>query len=93
MYFNSSPNIKQPLRPLKYPFSEGDYVIAKNFFKRYTLSEKVFSNVVFFKKYTIQDKDRLDLLAEKYYGDPFYDWVILLTNNMIRGVYDWPLDS
>ena len=93
MYFNSSPNIKQALRPLKYPFSEGDYVIAKNFFKRYTLSEKVFSNVVFFKKYTIQDKDRLDLLAERYYGDPFYDWVILLTNNMIRGVYDWPLDS
>jgi len=93
MYFNSSPNIKQALRPLKFPFSEGDYVIAKNFFKRYELSEKVFSNLVFFKQYTIQDKDRLDLLAERYYGDVFYDWVILLTNNMIRGVYDWPLDS
>ena len=32
-------------------------------------------------------------IRDRYYGDPFYDWVILLTNNMIRGVYDWPLDS
>lgn len=92
MYFNSLPNIKSVIRPTKYPFSEGDYITAKNFFKRFVINEKIFSTLVYFTPYTIQDNDRLDLIAENYYGDPFYDWVILLTNNMINGVYDWPLD-
>jgi len=93
MYFNLSPNIDYASKPSKFPFAEGDFVIAKNFFKRYNLDDKVFSNVVFFNKYTIKDTDRVDILAERYYGDAFYDWVILLTNNMIRGVYEWPLDE
>jgi hypothetical protein len=93
MYFDSIPNLRLATVPNKYPFSKGDYVIAKNFFKRYILDEKVFPYAVFYNKYTIKDTDRLDLIAEKYYGDPFYDWVILLTNNMINGVYDWPLDT
>lgn len=93
MYFNSIPNLRLATVPNKYPFSKGDYVIAKNFFRRYTIDEKVFPYVVFYNEYTIEDSDRLDLIAEKYYGDPFYDWVILLTNNMIYGIYDWPLDA
>ena len=92
MYFRSTPNIRSVIRPTKYPFAEGDFTIAKNFFRRFNIDDKVFSDLVFFKKYTIRDGDRLDLHAEYYYGDPFLDWVILLTNNMINGVYDWPLD-
>lgn len=93
MYFDLIPDIRYSVKPIQFPFSEADYVQAKNFFKRYTLDEKVFSYLVFFKKYTIEDIDRLDLLAERYYDDPFLDWVIILTNNMINGVYDWPLDK
>lgn len=93
MYFNSIPNIRSIIRPSKYPFSEGDYVIAKNFFRRFNIDDKIFSNLVFFTQYTIEDGDRPDLLAEDYYGNPFYDWIIFLTNNMIGGLYDWPLDN
>ena len=93
MYFNILPNIEYSNKPIQFPFSESDYVAAKNFFKRFELDESTFAYTVFFNEYTIQDSDRLDLLAEKYYGDPFYDWVIILTNNMINGIYDWPLDN
>ena len=75
MYFNSSPNIKQALRPLKYPFSEGDYVIAKNFFKRYTLSEKVFSNVVFFKKNYCFTNKKIDLSSVVRKNRIKYNWL------------------
>ena len=32
-------------------------------------------------------------MAEKLYGDPFYDWVILLTNNLVNAQYDWPMSN
>lgn len=92
MYFNLIPDIQYSVKPIEFPFSEADFVQAKNFFKRYQLNDRVFSYAVFFNKYTIEDVDRLDLIANKYYGNPFYDWVIVLTNNMINAAYDWPLD-
>lgn len=91
MYFSILPDIQYDNKPIKYPFSESDYTIAKNFFRRFVLSDQLFDYAVFFEKYIITDKDRLDLLAEKFYKSPFYDWVIILTNNMVNGVFDWPL--
>lgn len=93
MYFSYTLDLQYGQKPLRYPYSESDTVVAKNFFRRYQLNNKVFSYAVFFNEYTITDDDRLDLLAEKYYDDPTYDWILLITNNMIRGVYDWPMDK
>jgi hypothetical protein len=91
MYFSLIPDIKYDEKPIKFPFSEAEFVTAKNFFRRFKIDEDVFSYSVFFKKYNITDSDRLDLLAEKAYGSPYYDWVIILTNNMINPAFDWPL--
>ena len=91
MYFNFLPSIKYDLKPISYPFSESDYVVAKNFFRRYKISDTVFDSAVFYKKYAIGDQVRLDQLAEIAYGDPFYDWVIALVNNMINPLHDLPM--
>jgi len=90
MYFSIIPNISYDEKPISYPFSESDYVTAKNFFRRYKINDDVFSNAVYFRKYTIVDGERPDSLADKLYGDPFYDWIILITNNMVNVQYDWP---
>jgi hypothetical protein len=90
MYFSIIPDIEYDNKPIQYPFSESDYTTAKNFFRRFKVNEDLFSYSVYFKKYVITDDDRLDLLAEKIYNSPFYDWVIILTNNLINGVFDWP---
>jgi hypothetical protein len=90
MYFSIVPNISYDEKPISYPFSESDFVTAKNFFRRYKVNDDIFSNAVFLNKYTIVDGERPDTLAQKAYGDPFYDWVILLTNNMVNAQYDWP---
>lgn len=91
MYFNFLPSIKYDLKPISYPFSEADYVVAKNFFRRYKISDTAFDSAVFYKKYAIGDQVRLDQLAEIAYGDPFYDWVIALVNNMINPLHDLPM--
>ena len=93
MYFSIVPDISYDEKPISYPFSESDFVTAKNFFRRYKLSDDVFSNAVLFKKYAIQDGERPDQLADDAYGNPFYDWVILLTNNMVNAQYDWPMTN
>ena len=93
MYFSIVPNISYDEKPIKYPFSESDYVTAKNFFRRYKVNDDIFSDVVFFNKYSIRDGERPDTVANKAYGDPFYDWVILLTNNLVNAKYDWPMTN
>tara|TARA_B100000900_G_scaffold80385_1_gene64763 strand:+ start:1314 stop:1943 length:630 start_codon:yes stop_codon:yes gene_type:complete len=93
MYFSLLPNIEYDEKPISYPFSESDFVTAKNFFRRYKLNDDIFSYAVYFSKYAIEDGERPDMLAEKAYGDPFYDWVILLTNNMVNAQYDWPMTN
>ena len=90
MFFNIVPNIEYDEKPISYPFSESDFIVAKNFFRRYKINDDVFQYAVFFKKYTIKDGERPETLAEKIYGNQFYDWVILLTNNMVNAQYDWP---
>ena len=47
MYFSVVPNIIYDEKPIKYPFSDADRVIAKNFFRRYKLNDDVFSYAVF----------------------------------------------
>ena len=90
MYFSLVPNIAYDEKPIKFPFSESDYVVAKNFFRRYKINDDIFSNVVYFKKYAITDGERPDTLANKAYGNPFYDWVVLMTNNLVNSQFDWP---
>lgn len=93
MFFSILPNISYDEKPISYPFSESDYVTAKNFFRRYKINDNVFSYVAFLQKYTIVDGDRPDTLADKLYGDPLYDWVILMTNNLVNAQYDWPMSN
>ena len=93
MYFSMLPEIAYDTKPVSYPFSESDRVIAKNFFRRYKVNEDIFSSAILFQKYTIRDGERPDMVAEKAYGDRYYDWVVLLTNNLVNVQYDWPMSN
>ena len=93
MYFSIVPNISYDEKPIKYPFSESDFVVAKNFFRRYKISDDIFSSAVYFTKFSIPDGMRPDAVALKMYGNEFYDWIILLVNNMVNAQYDWPMNN
>lgn len=93
MFFNKIPNIEYDKKPLSFPISDTQYVLAKNFFKKFKISDTVFSSVVYFNKYTILDGERPDLLSYKFYGDSKYDWVILITNNIINPSFDYPVEE
>jgi len=91
MYFSLVPNIQYPIKPIGYPFTESDITIAKNFFRRYQLNKNIFESAVFFELYQIQERERPEHVAKKLYDDEMYDWVVLISNNIINAQFDWPL--
>lgn len=90
-YFNRIPNIEYDTKPLKFPYSEKEYVLAKNFFRRHKLSESSYNFSNFFTEYVLTDEDRVDYLSYKTYERSDFDWIILITNNIINSYFDWPV--
>lgn len=70
-----------------------NYSIVKNFFKRAKLRGDIFENLTFFEKFIVQGDDRPDNVAHEVYGDPFLDWVVLLSNNIVNVQSEWPLSQ
>ena len=68
-----------------------DYTKVKNLFKRGKLREDIFQDTTVFEKYHIEGDDRPDNVAQKFYGKAHYDWVVLLSNNIINIYEEWPL--
>ena len=68
-----------------------DYITVKNLFKRGELATDIFQNLAFFTKYEIVGNDSPDNVAYDTYGDPSFDWVVLLSNNIINIQSEWPM--
>ena len=93
MYFSLIPDIKYDIKPISYPFTESDYVTAKNFFRRFKVNKDLFDYSTYYTKYTITDGDRLDTISNDFYGDTNYDWVIVLTNNLVNPLFSTPVST
>jgi hypothetical protein len=44
-------------------------------------------------KYTVSETERVDLIADTYYSDSYYDWLIYLNNGIVDPYYGWYMDS
>ena len=69
----------------------GDYVRVKNLFKKGKIREDIFEDLAFFTKYKIVGDDRPDNVAFEVYEDSSLDWIILLSNNVLNILSEWPL--
>ena len=64
--------------------SLGDYITVKNLFRRAKINPVIFNNLTNFTKYKIIGDERPDQVAYKIYGSQYYDWIVLLSNNIIN---------
>ena len=90
MFFSIIPDIEYDVKPIKFPYTKSDFITAKNFFRRFEINSNIFSYTTTFNKYAVVEGETPEQLAEKMYGDPLLDWVILITNNVINPLFDWP---
>jgi len=91
-YFDEFPDILLP------SFSDGrnsssDFSKSKNLFKRAKVRDDFFSTATVFDYYTIVGDDRPDNIANKFYGDPELDWVVLISNNILNVRDEWPMSQ
>lgn len=84
LYFNALPKIFTPDQ-------NGNYILLTNILTRAKLVEKMQDNPMLYYTYTIQDGDTPEILAEKYYDDPFRYWIILYANQIMDPLWGWPL--
>jgi len=73
--------------------SSFDYVKVKNFFRRAKIRDDFFKNVTAFTKYKITGEERPEQVSEKIYGTPSFDWLVLISNNIINVRTEWPLSD
>lgn len=92
MYFKTLPNLEYHTK-LTDSNSNLDTIVAKNLFRRGRIRADIFNNMSFFTKYSIVGDERPEQVSEKFYGTPLYDWVILLTNNILDVYNEWPLST
>ena len=67
------------------------FIKTKNLFRRVKVREDIEGLVTGFTQYTIVNNERPDNVSEKFYSDPQYDWVVLMTNNIINVYDEWPM--
>lgn len=79
---------QQPNRNSSY-----DYARVKNLFRRAKIRDDFFQNATVFTKYKIIGEERPEQVAEKLYGSPTYDWVVLISNNILNVRTEWPLSD
>ena len=73
--------------------SSYDYTRVKNLFRRAKIRDDFFKNATAFTKYKIIGEERPDQVAEKIYGSSEYDWVVLISNNILNTRTEWPLSD
>ena len=85
-YFNSLPILNN-----KDAF--GNIQQLKNLVVRTKLINKLADNPLIYYKYTIQESDTPEIVAYKYYGDSYRYWLVLLANESLDALWNWPLTS
>jgi hypothetical protein len=69
----------------------GTYIILTNLLTRAKLLDELQNNPMLFYTYSIQDGDTPEIVADKYYNDPFAFWIVLYSNQILDPIWNWPL--
>ena len=89
-YFSYLPNVYVRLDSIRKQGVD-PYVQAKNIFRRIKIRSDLQGAALGFQQYSIASNERPDEVANKAYGDPTLDWVILVANNVINIYDEWPM--
>jgi len=86
-YFNQFPKIYYDA------VGDGNYKLVTNLLRRVQVKEGLKESGALFDLYDIEGEDTPESVAERFYGDQQYYWIILLFNNIKDRYYDWPLSQ
>lgn len=86
LYFNSFPKIAVS-------DSVGNQILMTNLMARSEIIPSLLNNPLLYYKYDVKDSDRPDVIADKYYEDSDRYWLVLMSNQILDPIREWPLTS
>lgn len=72
---------------------KNNLILLTNLLQRVDIIPKLLNNPLVFYSYDIQENDTPEIIADKYYGDPYRYWLVLLANQITDPQWEWPLTS
>ena len=64
-----------------------------NLLRRIAIRSKVNTNTLFFDTYDVKEGETPEIIADKLYGDPQLQWVIMIVNNIVDRYHGWPMSG
>jgi hypothetical protein len=86
LYFNSFPKV------LTTDYNNNALILT-NILRRVEIIPSLLNNPLLFYSYDIQEEDTPEIVANKYYGDSYRYWMVLLCNQIIDPQWGWPLTT
>lgn len=83
-YFKTLPKIITPDQ-------NGYPILMTNLLARASIVQELLNNTLQFYEYAIQEGDTPEIVADKYYGDPFKYWIVLFSNQILDPIWEWPM--
>ena len=68
-------------------------IVLTNLLARASLVNNYLDNPLMFYTYDIQEGDTPEIIAHKYYDDPYRYWIVLVSNQVLDPQWNWPLSS
>ena len=70
----------------------GNPILLTNILARSQIKEAFQTSPLLFYEYDIQDGDTPEIIATKYYDDPFRYWIVLFSNQILDPIWEWPMN-
>jgi len=70
--------------------TDAKLITAKNLWRRAEVLGDIKNSMVIFNEYVVRNGERPEDLAVKYYQNPFYNWTILVINDIVNYHEQWP---
>ena len=68
-------------------------ILLTNLMQRVEVIPSLLQNPLVFYSYDVQESDTPEIIADKYYGDPYRYWLVLFANQITDPQWQWPLTS
>lgn len=90
-YFDKFPRINYPYTDV----NGNKHIIANtpDMSIRFKIVERIMQSPTAYYDYYWQDHDRVDIVADKYYGDVNLAWLVLLSAEAFDWIYDLPMNE
>ena len=66
------------------------FLVSKNIWRRAEILREYKSSLAMFDEYIVQNGEKPEDIALKFYENPFYNWTVLVINDIINFHEQWP---